>query len=116
MTERLITWLEAVKEKLLLQVTEPALTQVGKVLIHCPADTEFWLNRDAQGLKRTRCRACVVVWQFINSGMPRSDPTDGRTKFSGKYAPRRRTENAGYPRLANVFRNLQHHILELRGE
>ena len=50
------------------------------------------------------------------------DPTgQAELNLAEKYSTKaEETENAGYPRLANVFRNLvQHHILEakkLRGE
>lgn len=112
--DQLNQWLNSVKTiSLESGHLEMALTQIGKVLIHCPPDPNgFWINlaaaealnsKDAEKMRRGFYLA------IINSrGVHSVDPS-GKPEFdlAAKYDKQAEAlENAGYQRLAVTMRRL----------
>jgi len=108
------TWLETVKKECAeTGHLEVALTMVGHVLVHVPADPDgLWINRSAAAALNAKDGENIRIGfrtQLYNSrGAHFVDPTGKPEKeLAGKYrAQAESVDNAGYPRLAATLREM----------
>ena len=112
--ERFLEWLQSVKATCTESGhLEAAFTHLGKALIHTPPDHDgLWINRTVAGALNDKdaedMRRGFEIGLYNSRGVHRVDPSGaGERKLAERFRNKAElAENACFPRLSVVLRNL----------